>query len=63
MAYTIQAATEYGPGGGVNGYGKRVKVTGFYVVDANGRRVRAFTGKDAEKKATDWAKFCEENFG
>lgn len=63
MAYTIEAATEYGPGGSVNGYGKRVVVSGFYVVNSSGRRVRAFTGRDAEQKALEWARFCEENFG
>jgi hypothetical protein len=63
MAYTIEAATEYGPGGGVNGTGRRVKVSGFFVVGPDGRKVRAFTGKDAEQKAAEWAKFCEEHFG
>lgn len=61
MTYTTQAATEYGPGGSVNGTGRRVKVSGFYVVDPNGRRCRAFTGKDAEAKATEWATYCNEN--
>jgi hypothetical protein len=61
MTYTIEAAAEYGPGASVNGTGRRVKVSGFFVVDGNGRRVRAFTGKDAEKKAQEWAEFCTEN--
>ncbi len=62
MTYTTEAATEWGGGRGPNGMGKRVKVSGFYVICPKGRRVRAFTGKDAEQKATDWAKFCTENF-
>jgi len=61
MTYTTQAATEYGPGVSVNGTGRRVKVSGFYVVDPQGRRCRAFTGKDAEKKAAEWAAYCNEN--
>lgn len=63
MAYTVEAATEWTAGTGVNGYGKRTKISGFYVVDPCGRRVRAFLGKDAEQKAADWAKFCTENLG
>ncbi len=62
MAYTIQPATEFTAGTGANGYGKRAKISGFYVVQGD-RRVRAFTGKDAEQKAAEWAKFCNENFG
>ena len=59
--YTTEAATEWTAGTGVNGYGKRAKVSGFYVVDPSGRRCRAFTGRDAEIKAAAWAKFCTEN--
>lgn len=59
--YTVEPATEYGTGTGINGYGKRVKVFGFYVIDPQGRRCQAFTGKNAEQKAIDWVKFCEEN--
>lgn len=62
MTYTVQAATEYTAGTGVNGYGKRAKVSGFYVMKGD-RKVRAFTGKDAEQKAIEWAKFCTENLG
>ena len=60
MTYTTQQATEYGNGIGPNGTGKRQKVTGWYVLNGE-RRIRAFTGKDAEQKAADWAKFCEEH--
>jgi hypothetical protein len=60
--YTIEAATEYGAGRGPNGTGRRAKVSGFYVVDTkSNRRCRAFTGKDAEQKATAWAAYCEEH--
>ena len=59
--YTVEASTEFGAGTGVNGYGKRAKVTGFYVVNRNGRRCRAFTGKDAEQKAKNWASYLTEN--
>lgn len=59
--YTIEAATEYGPGASVNGAGRRVKVTGYFVLDRNGRRVRPFTGKDAQAKATAWAAYCNEH--
>jgi hypothetical protein len=61
--YTIEAATEYGTGGGPNGTGKRVKVSGFYVVAPYGRRCRAFTGKDAETKASEWASVLNERDG
>jgi hypothetical protein len=60
MAYTTQAAIEFTAGTGVNGTGKQSKISGFYVMRGT-RRVRAFTGKDAEQKATEWAKFCNEN--
>ena len=61
MHFTIQAATEYGIGGGVNGYGKRQKISGFYVIaPQSGRRVRAFTGKNAEMQAKEWAVKCDE---
>lgn len=60
--YTIKAATEYGNGIGPNGTGRRAKVSGFYVVSPAGRNVRAFTGKDAEMNARNWADFCTENF-
>lgn len=62
MRYTVEAATEWGIGGGVNGTGRRTKISGFYVVNQHGRRIRAFTGKEAEQKAREWAAFCEENF-
>lgn len=58
--YSIKAGTEWSIGQGVNGTGRRAKITGFYVLDPNGRSVNAFSGKDAEQKATDWAKFCNE---
>lgn len=62
MSYTVEAATEYGTGGSVNGTGRRQKVSGFYVMNRQGRRAKAFTGNDAETKANEWAKFCNENF-
>lgn len=58
--YTVQPATEWGLGRGPNGMGRRVKVSGFYVVNPAGRNCRAFTGKDAEQKATEWAAYCNE---
>ena len=60
MAFTIQAATEYGIGCGPNGTGRRAKISGFYVVSPRGRRVRAFTGKCAEVQAREWAIKCDE---
>lgn len=60
--YTIKKATEYGIGGSVNGTGRRPKITGFYVLNRQGRRVRAFTGPECESKAQTWADFCNENF-
>lgn len=62
MNHTVEAATEYGAGIGPNGTGKRAKVSGYYVVNSHGRRIRAFTGKDAQQKANDWAKHCDEHF-
>ena len=62
MKFTVEASTEWGAGIGPNGTGKRAKVSGFYVVNQDGRKVRAFTGKNAESQANDWAKFCEEHF-
>ena len=61
MTYTIEAATEWSIGQSVNGTGKRQKIHGFFVVNPQGRRVRAFTGKDAQQKATEWAKICTEH--
>ena len=59
--FTIQAATEYGIGRGPNGTGRREKVSGFYVLaPKSGRRVRAFTGKNAEAQAKEWALRCDE---
>lgn len=60
--YTTEVATEWGIGQSINGTGKRSKISGWYVVNPQGRRARAFTGKDAEIKASEWAKFCNENF-
>lgn len=59
--YTTKSATEYGNGIGPNGMGRRAKVSGFYVVSPEGRNARAFTGKDAEQKASEWAAYCNEN--
>lgn len=59
--FIVKAATELGTGQGVNGYGRRRLVSGFYVINASGKPVRAFTGKDAEAQANSWAKFCNEN--
>lgn len=58
--HTIAPATEWGIGQGVNGTGKRAKVSGFYVVNHAGRRVRAFTGKNAETDARNWAAHLTE---
>lgn len=63
MAYITERATSFTTIGGINNYGKSVKVSGWFVVDPNGRRCRAFTGIDAESKAAEWAKFCTEKFG
>jgi hypothetical protein len=61
MNFTIQAATEWGVGQSVNGTGRRAKVSGFYVISPQSlRRVRAFTGKNAEAEARRWAKKCDE---
>lgn len=60
--YTTKSAQEWGNGIGPNGTGRRAKVSGFYVVNPEGRNCRAFTGKDAETKATEWAKFCNKEF-
>jgi hypothetical protein len=61
--YTVESATEWGIGRGPNGTGKSERVSGFYVVRVSTKkRIRAFTGKDAETKANEWAKFCEEHF-
>lgn len=59
MKYTVQAATEWSIGGGVNGTGRRHKIHGFYVVNPQGRRVRAFDGAKAEQQATAWASHCD----
>jgi hypothetical protein len=61
--YTVESATEWGLGRGPNGTGRREKVSGFYVVRlSTGKRIRAFTGKNAEQQAHDWAKYCAEHF-
>jgi hypothetical protein len=62
LRYTVEAAAEYGIGGGVNGTGKRRLVRGFYVMTPHGRKARAFTGSNAEIEARKWAEFCNENF-
>jgi len=41
--YTVEYAEEWGVGGGVNGYGKRSRVFGYYVLNPLGRRCRAFS--------------------
>jgi hypothetical protein len=48
MTITVQAASEYGIGTGVNGSGKRPLIRGFYVC-RNGRPVRAFAQGEAQK--------------
>jgi hypothetical protein len=58
MIYTVEAATELAPGVTISS--RRIKVSGFFVVNPQGRRVRAFTGKDAEQKAQEWAKILTE---
>ena len=58
--YTIKAATEWGIGIGPNGTGRRRKISGFYVISPEGRRVRAFIGKNAEDDAKTWAIKCDE---
>ena len=60
LTYAIQAATEYGIGRGPNGTGRRAKVSGFYVISPGGRRIHAFTGKNAETKAKEWAAQCTQ---
>lgn len=60
MSYTIEAASEWGNGIGPNGTGRRAKVTGFYVISPRGRKVRAFTGPQAEAQAKAWAVRCDE---
>ncbi len=61
--YTIESAKEWGLGRGPNGTGKRERITGFYVVRlSTGKRIRAFTGKNAEQDAAKWAEYCEEHF-
>lgn len=60
--HTIRAATEWGSGMGPNGTGRREKVSGFYVIDRAGRKIRAFVGKGAEVEASAWAKHCDEHF-
>jgi hypothetical protein len=60
IAYTVQAATEFGIGRGPNGTGRREKVSGYYVM-RNERRIRGFTGKDAKAQAEKWATFCAEH--
>ena len=65
--YSVEPAQEYGPGGGVNGTGKRKLVKGFFVVERGGRRVRAFeennrrTLEQARVEATKWAEYLNEN--
>lgn len=61
MNFKIQAASEYGIGRGPNGTGRREKISGYYVIaPKSGRKVRAFTGKDAEVRAKEWALKCDE---
>lgn len=60
MTYTIKSAEEWSVGQSINGTGRRVKIKGYFVVNPQGRNCRAFTGKDAEQKAKDWAKHLNE---
>ena len=61
MNFSIKAATEWGIGRGPNGTGRHEKVTGYYVIaPQSGRKVRAFTGKNAETQAREWALKCDE---
>lgn len=61
--YTAQAATEWGVGTSVNGTGKRAKVEGAYVINPEGRKVRAFRKSEGGLEAAQkWADFCNENF-
>jgi hypothetical protein len=61
--FTAQAVTEYGIGGSVNGMGKREKLEGAYVINPQGRRVRAFRNNEGGLAAAEkWAEFCNENF-
>lgn len=47
---------EWDIGGGVNGTGRRVKVQGYYVVNPQGRRVRAFRESEGGREAAEkWA--------
>lgn len=62
MAHTIQAASEWSIGLGVNGTGRRERIHGFYVLGHYGRRVHAFTGANAEQKAREWAAKCDEMY-
>jgi hypothetical protein len=56
MIFATQAAKEWSIGQGANGTGRREIVRGFFVVDTrSGRKVRAFTGKNAEAEAANWA--------
>lgn len=48
MTITVQAASEFGIGGGVNGLGRRQRIRGFYVC-RDGRPVRAFSQGSAQK--------------
>ena len=67
MTYTVEFAKEWGAGTGVNGYGKRAKVEGYYVVSPEGRRVRAFsinsvkTAAIQSEAAVKWAAYLTEN--
>lgn len=48
-------------GQGPNGYGRRYKITGAYVVSPEGRRCRAFTDREGGLAAAEaWALILNE---
>jgi hypothetical protein len=55
--FRVEQAFEYGIGNGVNGAGRRPKITGFYVIEnETGRKVIGVTASSMKPAAVDWAR-------
>lgn len=62
QTFTAIKASEWSIGQGVNGTGRRVKLTGAFTVDPQGRACRAFRDNEGGLAAAEkWAVYCNEH--